>query len=131
MGDPANPVSFMKTPDSTCSDWDRLLNQFIADPAVIEWQKIDAGMPASGLSTEQRAVNEAVVPVMTKLADDVERLGRSSSNPTIQDFAVMSAQYRRAYVSSLPSYTPADSWLDGTAGRSTNVILRACKAAGG
>jgi hypothetical protein len=131
LGNPANPVSFMKTADSTCGEWDTILNGFIADPTVAQWQRIDAGMPASGLSADQRAINEAVAPIMTKFADDIERLGRSSSNPTVQDFAVLSAQYRRAYVAALPSYTPADSWLDGTAGRSTNVILRACKAAGG
>ncbi|WP_458318710.1 hypothetical protein [Mycolicibacterium brisbanense] len=131
LGDPNDPVSFMKSADSTCGEWDSILNNFIADPTVAEWQRIDANMPVSALSADQRAVNEAVAPIMTKFADDIERLGRSSTNPTVQDLAVLSAQYRRAYVAALPSYTAADSWLDGTAGRSTNVILRACKAVGG
>jgi hypothetical protein len=131
VGDPANPVSFMKSADSTCGEWDRLLNQFAADATVNAWAQVSPKIPASGLQPDEIALNEAVAPVMSKLADDVEHLGRSSSNPVIQDFAVLSAQYRRAFVGALPSYVPADSWLDGTAGRSTNIILRACKAAGG
>jgi hypothetical protein len=131
VGDPANPVSFMKTADSTCGEWDRLLNHFAADATVNAWAQVSPKIPASGLKPEEIALNESVAPVMSKLADDVEHLGRSSSNPVIQDFSMLSAQYRRAFVSALPSYVPADSWLDGTAGRSTNIVLRACKAAGG
>ena len=45
---------------------------------------------------------------MDGFADKLEALGDRSGNPTMQDFAMLSAQYRRAYVRSLPSYTPAD-----------------------
>ncbi len=59
-------------------------------------------IPADQWTPEQKALNDAVVPIMNKFADDLERLGRSSRNPVLEDFAVLSAQYRRAYVLALP-----------------------------
>ena len=43
---------------------------------------------------------------MSAFADKLQALGERSGNLTLQDFAELSAQYRRAYVQSLPSYTP-------------------------
>jgi hypothetical protein len=49
--------------------------------------------------------------VLSADADKIEQLGRRSGNPTLEDFAVPAPQYRRAYVQSIPSYTPGDGWL--------------------
>ena len=68
---------------------------------------------------------------MNEFADNVEKLGRSSANPTLQDFAVFAAQYRRAYVDALPTYTPADSYLSAVSAKAASVIYDACKAVGG
>ena len=68
---------------------------------------------------------------MNEFADNVEKLGRSSANPTLQDFAVFAAQYRRAYVDALPTYTPADSICLAVSVNTTTVIYDACKAVGG
>ena len=128
LADPSNPERFLTTGDPTCSEWDRLLNQFPTDTQA--WHAIDPAIPASGWSPEQRAVNDAVVPVMKQYADSFEELGRRSSNPVIEDLAVFAAQYRRAYADALPTYTSADSYLDSAAGRSSSIIYEACKAVG-
>ena len=126
--DPANPSRFMTSEDSTCSDWEKLLNEYKDD--VQPWLAIDPSIPASNWTSEQRAAIDATIPVMNRHADSVEDLGRSSDNPVVQDLAVFSAQYRRAYADALPTYTSADGYLDSTAHRTTSIIYEACKATG-
>ncbi len=41
----------------------------------------------------------------------LKRLGRTQWQPTFEDFAVLSAQYRRAYVHALPYVHAADNYL--------------------
>jgi hypothetical protein len=65
---------------------------------------------------------------MTKFADDSEQLGRLSGNTTVEDFAMLSARYRRAYVQSLPTYVPADHPLADAATALSRVIDHACAA---
>jgi hypothetical protein len=67
---------------------------------------------------------------MEQYADSIEALGRSSTNPVIEDLAVFSSQYRRAYADALRTYSSGDGWLDSTAHRTTSIIYEACKAAG-
>ncbi len=43
---------------------------------------------------------------------------------------MLSAQYRRAYVHALPSYTPADNYLASAALRLSGVVAAACLATG-
>ncbi|WP_240630595.1 hypothetical protein [Mycolicibacterium sp. GF69] len=129
LADPNDPQRFLAEGDSTCPEWDRLLTQFSADTK--EWQALDPRVPASDWSPHERAVVDAVVPVMKSFADQVESLGRSSNNPIIEDFAVLAAQYRRAYAAALPTYNSADSYLTRASNRTTAVIYDACKAVGG
>ncbi|WP_155919330.1 MULTISPECIES: hypothetical protein [unclassified Mycolicibacterium] len=44
------------------------------------------------------------------------------------DFASLSAQYRRAYALSLPTYVAADDYLVFTALRMSGVVQAACEA---
>ncbi|MGX9788709.1 hypothetical protein [Mycobacterium sp. MMS18-G62] len=129
LTDPSDPKIFLTTADPTCEEWDRLLNQFKTDTKA--WQSLDPSIPASNWSSDQRAVADAVTPVMNDYADRIEKLGRSSTNPLIQDFAVASAQYRRAYAAGLPTYTSADFYLAEAALRATSIIYAACNAVGG
>lgn len=126
--DPNDPQRFMTASDSTCAEWDQLLNQFSTDTA--DWQALDARVPASDWTPEQRAVVDAVIPVMRDYADRIESLGRKSSDPVLQDFATFAAQYRRGYADALPTYSAADSYLTRTSNRVTAVIYDACKAVG-
>ncbi len=95
-----------------------------------DWRSIPSDIPASQWTPEQRAINDAVAPVMDAFADKLQALGERSGNLTLQDFAVLSAQYRRAYVQSLPSYTAADNYLANAALELSGVVEAACMAAG-
>jgi hypothetical protein len=126
LDDPADPPRFLTAPNSICSDWSAAWSQFQND--TVAWAAIDPDIPASHWTPEQRSVNDAVAPVMDAFADRLQALGDRSGNPTLQDFAVLSAQYRRAYVQALPSYTPSDDYLATTALKLGGVVEAACRA---
>lgn len=129
--DPTNPARYLITTDTTCADWYRLLDRFDNDtPEATAWKALDANIPASSWTPQQQAAVDAVIPVMTQLVDDIERLGQLSTNATLRDFATFAAQYRRAYLKALPTYTAADSYLARTSARATSTIYEACKAVG-
>jgi hypothetical protein len=125
-GDPAHPKRFLTSFDPVCSDWQTATDQFTADTA--DWAKISPDTSASQWTPEQKAINEAVAPAMSASADTLEKLGRRNANPTLQDFATLAAQYRRAYVAALPTYIPADNYLASAALYASGVVLGACKA---
>jgi hypothetical protein len=128
VGDPSDPQRFLKAPDPACTEWIEASSQFQRDTAA--WLAIPSSIPASQWTPEQRAVNDAVAPVMLSFADKVQALGEQSDNPTFMDFAMLSAQYRRAYVQSLPSYTPPDNYLANAALKLGGVVEAACQAVG-
>nr|WP_090277565.1 hypothetical protein [Mycolicibacterium komanii]CRL72220.1 hypothetical protein CPGR_02748 [Mycolicibacterium komanii] len=127
LSNPNDPQKFMATVDDTCADWDQLLNKFNLDTRP--WQAVDTNTPVTEWSPEQRAAAEAVVPVMNELADNVRSLGERSPNPILRDFAVLAAQYRRAFAEALPTYTPSDVYLDLASYRTTSIIYEACESA--
>jgi len=129
LADSSDPQKFISSPEPICADWVQLLNQFDEDTKA--WQTLDSAISASSWNADQRSVVESVIPVMKRLADDIERLGRSSANPVVQDFAVFAAQYRRAYADALPTYAAADSYLSSTAAGTTSTTWEACKASEG
>ncbi|MBY0287505.1 MAG: hypothetical protein K2X52_10185 [Mycobacteriaceae bacterium] len=126
LSDPSDPQMFLTHADKTCAEWIRVLEKFVADTAA--WQAIDPEIVASQWTSEQRNTAEAAVPVMNALADDMERLSSQTDNPTMQDLAVLGAQYRRAYARALPSYSTADSYLGGVSAGITSTIADACRA---
>lgn len=128
LQDPKDTRPFLTSPDETCPEWQPLLSRFQADTE--SWATIDVSKPATQWTPEQLSSAEALIPVIRNFAKDVERLGRQSKNGALQDFAILAAQYRRAFTQALPNYTPADSYLSAVAVDLTNLIFDACKAVG-
>jgi hypothetical protein len=127
LGDPSQPRQFLSKADSTCADWLSEYLKFDADTA--DWRRIsDPNIPASQWTPEQKSAFDAVTPLMAAFADKAEALGRRSDNPTFEDFAVLSAQYRRAYVRAIPTYAPADNYLVTASTNLANMLGHACKA---
>jgi hypothetical protein len=127
-GDISNPKRFITTADATCQDWVNRQDKFAAD--VADWDQIAATIPASEWTPEQRAVNVAAYPVMSAYADDLEKAGRASGNPIVEDFAAASAIYLRAYVAVGTNYVKADGWLANMPIRLVSFVSTACAAAG-
>lgn len=127
-GDPAKPVRFLTNSNPVCGEWKAQGATFNA--ATAEWQKINADTPASQWSPEEKALNDAFAPEMNSSDDKFVQLGRQSGNPTIEDLAVLNAQYGSAFVQSLPSYVAADQYLYSVTSYSTGVVGAACKAVG-
>lgn len=128
VGNPVNPQPFLTTTNQVCDDWKLALDRF--GKQTNAWQKLDPNIPAIYWNREQRAVNYAVAPVMNTYASKLEQLGRQSDNAIWQDFANLAAQYRRAFVVSLPTYTPTDNHLANAANYASTTILGACAAVG-
>jgi hypothetical protein len=127
-GSSGDSERFLAESNPTCEKWLPAYEQFDAD--LKPWQELDPNVPADRWTPDQKSVFDAAAPVMTTFADKTEELGRESGNPTLEDFAVMSAQYRRAYVRAIPTYTAADNYLASVATVSANTIGHACMAAG-
>ena len=68
---------------------------------------------------------------MSNLATTLEQLGWTSGNATLQDFATLAAQYQRAFVAAVPTYTPADQHLYNTAAYTAALVAATCTAVGG
>jgi len=124
----ANPQRFVTKTDGTCQAWIPREDQFATDSDA--WSKYDSGIPAVDWTPEQRAANEAVFPITAAYADAIEKAGRSSGNPTLEDFAVTAATYLRAFVAVGTNFVPADGWLNAAGARFGNVITAACQAVG-
>jgi hypothetical protein len=119
---------FLTESNPTCEKWLPAYEKFDAD--LKAWRESDPNLPADQWTPEQKSVFDAAAPVMTTFADTSEQLGRGSGNPTFEDFAVMSAQYRRGYVRAIPTYTAADNYLASVATVLANTIGHACMAVG-
>jgi hypothetical protein len=124
--EPGGATLFLSAVDRTCPDLIETLEQFDEDTA--EWQAMDSNVPASDWNPEQRKIIEGVIPVMTGLAHHLDELGLRSNNPTLQDFALLAAQYRRAYANVLPSYSTPDSYLAAVSADITSAVADACRA---
>jgi hypothetical protein len=127
VGDPGAQQRFVRKSDSTCLAWNTDESAFLA--GTNDWEKLDSNIPGSQWTPEQRATQQAALPVMTTFANNMESTGRQSGNPVFEDFALLAASYLRAYVSAGDNYTSADSWLIYTTLRLNNAISSACKAA--
>lgn len=117
---------FLDGGNSVCADWIAAAERFDNDTA--DWRGIDSKISATEWTPEQKAVMDAVVPVMTAYADDMERLGRKSGNPVWEDFAVTTSQYLRAYIETIPTYSVSSGYLASVSTRLANAIYWACKA---
>lgn len=125
---PANPQPFLTKPNPVCTDWKSALDQFGTQTAA--WQELDPKIPAIMWNQEQKATNYAVAPVMNTFANKLEQLGRRSGNLVLADFAALSAQYRRAFVLGIPTYSPSDNHLANAANYVSTTVLGACAALG-
>lgn len=125
-GNPTNPQRYLTSPNPVCADWKATLDKFGTD--AVEWHGIDPSIPGTYWNPQQKAINLAVGPVMISLANKMQQLGRRSNNPTLQDFAELSAQYRRAFVLALPTYDPSDNYLANAATFISTTVLGGCAA---
>ncbi len=121
------PKRFITEPtEPFCTEWIRLRDRFVVDMA--EWDNLDLSLPASEWGPEHRSVIDAAIPVMMAFADDIEELGRSSTNSIVQDFSIFGAQYRRAYAAAMTTYVTQDSYLNTVSTSAVSLIYQACKA---
>ena len=117
-------------PSPFCSDWNGMVVDF--SEQIKDWNDgTDPNLASIDWPAEQRALFLEVVPLFQKNAEETQQLGLQSGIPVISDFAALSAQYRRAYVQAIPSYGPADTYLNNAASQLLSAVQQACLAAEG
>lgn len=126
VGNPAEPQRFVLVPDATCTLWVQREDRFSGDLAG--WFRLDPNPPATQWTPDQKAIQQAAIPIFTSYADDIEAAGRQSNNPVLEDVAVLAAVYFRAYAGSVSNYVAADNYLVVAALRAANTISSACRA---
>lgn len=107
-----------------CSKWSDLVKKFEQDTA--EWRNWDALSPASEWDPRHQSIMTNATPVFGNFADDMASLAKSSDNIVVHDFADLSAQYFRAYVQAIPTYSVNDSYLSSVGTLGYLSIFNAC-----
>lgn len=130
IGDANNPTRFLSAPDPGCADWNRITDDIAHHPDLVAWLKEDSNLPASSWSPQYQAENEAAKPVLARIADTAEKLGHQASNPVIDDFGALIAQYERAMAAGIPTYTQPDIYLFQTFQHGLGVLSAACNSVG-
>ncbi|WP_271035843.1 hypothetical protein [Mycolicibacterium hassiacum] len=129
LHDPADSKPFMPEPDPVCRDWYALGDRFEHSPVLEAWGQLGGDIPASHWTPEQRDIHLAAAQFHNEFADQIEQAARRSDNPVLQDLAILSAQYRRAYAAAMPTYVLDDAYLEGVGADIFSLIWEACQAA--
>jgi hypothetical protein len=125
--DPANLQRFLATNDlPACGEVTSVSKKFQDNPTFTDWDK--SGVSQS--TPQQKALNDAVVPLMLSLADDIQQAVARSNNPVMLDFGTLLALYQRVFAKALPTYSTADSELEGAASYMRYVFRDGCAAVG-
>jgi serine/threonine protein kinase len=120
---------FIATSDlPTCGEVTSVVAKYKNNPTVKDWESRDQLVSAGQWSAEQKALADAVTPLMVGVADDIQRAAQGAKNPGMLDFAVLSAQYQRAVVKALPTYAFNDGEIYGTARYLRDVLRDACSS---
>ncbi|MBU9762940.1 hypothetical protein FR943_03615 [Mycobacterium sp. TNTM28] len=126
LGNPAKPARFLTGSPNACEEWKAATDEYSNN--TTDWAKTDPNVTAGQWTPEDKALNDAVIPVMRDVADKFEKIGQRSSNPTFEDFATLAAQYRRAYAQAIPTHSPTDEHLYTASTKVSGMILAACAA---
>lgn len=131
VGDSAHPTRIFDAPDPICSDLSATLDQLAQNPAFKSWMSTDPQIPASNWSPDQQSLTDAVIPAMNSMADALEKLAGTSSNPVVKDFILLGVQYQRTYIEALSTYQPNDHAIYSAGQGAAAVVRMACNYAAG
>ena len=88
-------------------------------------------MPATEWTPEIRALWDRLAELRgSYFAPKFEELGRKTGNPVWEDFAVLAAQYYRAFAAAVPTYTVNDGYLSEAGASTVSAVGVACQALG-
>lgn len=127
IGDnPDSAARFLISTNPACGDVARAVSAL--SMATANWQTISPDIPAVNWNAQQRSVNQSAVSAMESFADSITDAGERSDNEKFAYFAKLVAQYRRTFAAALPTYLPADNYLNEVATGIAGAINEACSA---
>jgi hypothetical protein len=125
---PDSPTPFITElpSNSVCVEWTTLVNTF--DDSTVDWRAIDPRTPATQWTPTERSTIEVTGTKIDQFADDLVALSETANNAVWTSFAELAAQYWRAYVSSIPTYSISDHDLSVAAAYLSYIPSQACQA---
>lgn len=130
IGDITDPERFIGSNSPICEPWHSMVTDYRA--ATAQWRSdVDPALPASQWSPAQQSSFTSMITVMSENGSTIQQLGVRSNNPVWYDFAALIGNYRDAYIQAIPTYMPADNYLDSVASELTIAIDEACRVEGG
>lgn len=96
-------------PDPVCAEWNPLASEYAAKQA--DWAETDPGVPASRWSSEERALNLGVIPILRAQAEDMRRLAAEAQDPLLRSLMYSQAAYEDVFADRIPEYEPGDQRL--------------------
>lgn len=127
-GDGKMPERFLGSNSGSCSDWIAMVERFNHDEKGKAWRDLDPNIRVEERTADQVALVDDVVPLLNAYANDMERIGRASGNPIWEDLAIFAAQYLRAYIQGIPTYSPNYVYMSLVSTTLPVAIYWACKA---
>ncbi len=130
ISDPANPTRFLTPPTPICAEWMTLTADY-ADEIHQLYAAIDNTVAAADWTPDVRASWDRLAEIYgSYFAPRVEELGRKSANPVWEDFAVLAAQYYRAFAAAVPTYTVNDWYFANVGANTIGAVRAACQTLG-
>ena len=117
---------FLTDESPDCSKISNAIDQL--SNATATWQTISPDIPATNWSPEQQSVNDTAASDMKSFSENMQTIGTESSNAELSYFAQLAAQYRRVFAAAIPTYVPADNYLNEVATGIAGAVREACLA---
>ncbi len=123
---PPEPPAVPSKPDPVCAEWGPMATDYTSKQ--VEWSKGDPAVPASRWSSEERAENMAIIPVLRAQADDMRKLADRAQDPVLRSLLQSQAAFEDAYADRLPVYEPGDQRLWQAAINFSSAVKSQCTA---
>ncbi len=120
---PTIPVA----PDPVCAEWGPMADSYAAKQKEWSANGGDPNLPSSSWSTEQRALQMGIIPVLESQVADLRRLADEAQDPFLAGLLRAQATYEDAFATRLPIYQPSDRALWMAAYDFSGAVRAACK----
>lgn len=129
VGDVDNPQKMLTATLELCPTW-AARNDLVYQKTSV-WETISHDNPASKWNSLEKTTYDKVAQLMARSVYEVNKIGRSSGNPLVEDFLVLAAQYQDAFLQALPTYEPEDLALYSTQQNLGKLVGSACDSVKG
>ena len=112
-------------PDPVCAEWEAQSHAYAAKTE--KWSKSDPSVPESSWTSDTRALNMSIIPVLQAEAADMRRLADKAQDAFLASLMRAQATYEEAYAARVPNYQPSDDDLWQAASTFNDSVGAVCQ----